>query len=167
LLGNYSDGRPIATLFGNGDYTVLSSSAKQGSHYTKLPLDHSELITEKEAIKTILSALQITYKDNQIKEGKKTKLMPSLVLLIKSKAHLQINTPNNKAINEEDGIVFVEGAKNGKYSIKVVSDQTDDYTIYAGQIGKKDKWETIKGKIKPQNPASKVDTYTLDVDLDK
>jgi hypothetical protein len=100
-------------------------------------------------------------------EGKKTKLVPSLVLLIKSKAHLQINTPNNKAINEEDGIVFVEGAKNGKYSIKVVSDQTDDYTIYAGQIGKKDKWETIKGKIKPQNPASKVDTYTLDVDLDK
>lgn len=161
LLGNYKDGQPKTVFYDAGDYTVLSKSASQDTDAEKLIFDHGEIITKKEAIKKILSLLNITYQENQIVEGQKTIISPSLIFLIKSPASMEVNF-NGKIYSQEDGIIFIEDAQSGDYQLKVKGEEKGQYAVIVGQIGNQtDQWTKIQGEITQEPPTSQIDIYPL------
>ncbi len=164
LLGNYPDGQPKSSLYDAGDYTVLSKSANQDSDSIKLNFDHEEVITKKEAISKILETFNIAFTDNQISEGQKTIISPSLIFLIKSPATMEV-VYNEQTYLEQDGMIFIENAIGGNYQLKVKGLENGAYTIIVGQIGKeKDLWNEIKGEITGNPPASQTDNYNIKFD---
>ncbi len=157
LLGNYSDGQPISSIYDAGDYTVLSSSASQDQDSIKLNFDHEEIITKKEAIKIILDILKITYSDSQVVEGEKTIISPSLIFLIKSPAKMTVKI-NDALYFEQDGIIFITGAQSGSYDLKVEGIEEGNYEVIIGQISENnDVWNRIYG----ETTASKIDNYKI------
>ena len=162
LFSNYKDGRPIESYSDNGDYTVLSQSAKvEGDEFQSLPLDHGEIIYKKEGIKKILDILGINYTEDQITEGSSTVLSPSLILMMKSPATMAV-TIGDKTYEEQDGIIFIENAESGDYKLTVNGLDYGYYEIQVGQISENnDIWETIEGKINQAPPTSQADKYVI------
>lgn len=161
LLDLYPDGRPVEDYYQIGDYTVLLSSAKAGNNQTILNLDHGEIIYKKEAIKKILDELNIVYQDNQIAEGRKTQIFPSLIFLIKSPAEMEVQF-QNQTYPEEEGMIFIENAKEGDYQLKVKGKEKGRYTVIIAQLtANDDLWSTIEGEITKEPPTSQIDTYSF------
>ncbi len=148
LLGNYLDGRPISSFNDDGDYLVLSSSARLNSPVV-LNLDHGEIIYKKEAIKQILELLNIPYSDSQIVEGKGTRLDQVLVFLIKSKGKMEVRLGKHKYA-DHNGIIIIENAQLGEYELKVKGKKEESDEIIVFQIGKdREVWEKIGRKNAP------------------
>jgi pimeloyl-ACP methyl ester carboxylesterase len=161
VLGNYSDGQPKSSLYGIGDYTVLSNSANQDQDSIKLDLDHGEIITKKDAIKNILHLLNVNFADDQIIEGQKTIISPSLIFMIKSPATMTVEF-NNSIYIEDEGIVFIPDAKSGNYNLKVKGVNKGKYEIIIGQISENnDLWERIDGEIIQSPAESQIDNYFI------
>jgi len=157
LLGNYSDGKPKEAYFDQGDYTVLSKSAKQDTDAEKLNLDHGALIYKKNGIRKILDLLQIKYADSQIVEGKGTQINSSLIFFIKSPATISVEF-NNQIYNEEDGIIFIPDAQSGNYNLKVQGTDKGKYEVIIGQISKNNElWDSINGETN----VSQIDEYNI------
>lgn len=164
VLGNYSDGRPKESYFDLGDYTVLSNSARQDTDAEKLNFDHGEIITKKEAIKKILSLLKINFSDNQIEEGEKTIISPSLIFLIKSPATMTVEFDNNTYV-EDDGIIFIPNAQSDSYELKVQGVDQGEYEVIVGQISENnDLWEKINDEITKSPASSQIDSYSINYD---
>jgi len=161
LLDLYPDGRPIENYYQIGDYTVTANSAQAGNNPIILSLDHGEIIYKKEAIKKILDELNINYQDNQIVEGAATKISPSLIFLIKSPAEMEVEF-NGQTFSEQEGMIFIESAQAGNYTLKVKGKETGRYTVIVGQITENnDLWSTIEGEITKTPPTSQIDVYQL------
>ncbi len=162
LFSNYKDGRPTDSFKSIGDYTVLKTSAEiEGDEFETLPLDHGEIIYKKEGIKKILETLQISYSEDQITEGASTILTPSLIFMIKSPAKMTV-TFGDKTYEEQDGMIFIENAESGSYSLSVQGLDLGYYEIQIGQISSlNDVWETIEGKIDRTPPSIQVDEYIV------
>jgi len=161
LLDLYPDGRPMENYHQIGDYTVTANSAQVGNNPITLNLDHGEIIYKKEAIKKILDELNISHQDNQIVEGAATQISPSLVFLIKSPAEMEVEF-NGQIFSEQDGIIFIENAQAGNYTLKVKGKENGRYTIVIGQITENDDfWSTIEGEITKTPPTSQIDNYTF------
>ena len=157
LLDYYPDGRPTGTKNEIGDYTVIAKSAKADTDFISLTLDHKELVYKTQGIKSLLDGLQISYQNNQITEGRGTKIFPSLLFLILSPATINIQF-NNQTYPEQDGIVFIEDAKPGNYLLKVIGTGQGQYSIVIAQIGNEnDVWSRIDGVISQ----SQIDNYTI------
>lgn len=167
IIGNYPDGRPVDNLLGPGDYTVLSKSASQDVDAVKYYFDHSEIITKKEALKSILDVLGIDYQENQIEEGAPTKVTPSLIFLMRSPAEMSVEY-NNSIVSEEDGIIFLQDAKTDAYTLKVRGKDLGKYQLIVWQITETDDlWEEIDGEIKTIEPNSQVDEYRIEFNRNK
>lgn len=161
LLDTYPDGRPEKQLFKTGDFTVTMESAGIGNNISTLQKDHGELIYSKEGIKKILDILNITYKEENIMEGKGTIITPSLFFLMMSPAQLQV-TFGDKTYEENDGILFIENAQTGSYIVSAKGKEKGRYTILIGQMGaNKDQWNKIEGEITQDPPSSQTDTYSI------
>lgn len=159
LLDYYPDGRPIENYYQNGDLTVISQSAKAGNNPLILNLDHGEIIYQKEAIKKILDALNINYQENQILEGGKTNIFPSLIFLLKSPAEIEVEF-NEERYQENEGMIFIENASAGIYTLKVKGKEKGRYTVIIGQLTtNNDLWTTIEGEISQTPPTSQIDIY--------
>lgn len=164
LLGNYSDGKPKESYSDLGDYLILSKSASQDTDSEKLYFDHEEIITKKEAIGKILKTLNINFTNDQISEGQKTIISPSLIFMIKSPATMEV-VFNGQTYPEQEGIIFIENVQSGDYQLKVKGIEKGQYTVMVGQIGKKkDLWNEIKGEITGNPPASQTDNYNIKFD---
>ncbi len=164
ILGNYQDGRPIELKMESGDGTVVSKSAyeKNDDAITFDSLNHGEIIYKKEPIKKILSLLNIDFQDDSIIEGRGTKISPSLILLIRSPAIMEVIGPDNKKYFEDDGIIFIEDAKEGIYQLKVKGIEKGGYQIIVGKIYEQnDAWEKINGDITSDNPSQEIDNYLI------
>ena len=161
LLGNYPDGKPKESYFDFGDYTILSKSAAQDTDSEKLHFDHGEIISKKEAIKKILGLLSISFSEGQIIEGQLTKISSSLIFMIKSPATMKVEFENNTYI-EDEGIIFIQNAQSGSYSLKVQGTDQGKYEIIIGQISENnDIWEKIYGEITKSPPSSQIDNYNI------
>lgn len=161
ILGNYFDGEPELSLYDFGDYTVLSDSANQDNDSVKLDFDHEEIITKKEAIKKILETLNINFNEDQITEGQKTIISPSLIFMIKSPATMQIEF-NSNTYDEEEGIIFIPNAQSGDYTLNVKGTDQGQYEIEVGQISENNEvWEKIYGEITLSPPSSQIDNYFI------
>lgn len=157
----YADGAPVETLFESGDYLVTSKSSREDSDYQILTADHTEIITEKDSLKKLLSSISVSYADSQITQGQKTTISPSLVFLIKSPATMEVVVGTN-TYSEEDGIIFIPGAATGNYTLKVKGTEAGNYTVIIGQISEtNDLWETVSGTITKNPPSSQIDTYSF------
>jgi hypothetical protein len=161
LLGNYKDGQPKTTNYDLGDYTVLSDSASQDTDSEKLNFDHGEIITKKEAIKKILSLLNINFSDDQIVEGQVTKISPSLIFLIKSPATMTVEFDKSIYV-ENEGIIFIPDAQSGSYDLKVQGVDKGKYEVIVGQISENnDLWDKIDGEIAQSPASSQIDNYNI------
>ncbi|MGB9707634.1 MAG: lipase family alpha/beta hydrolase, partial [Microgenomates group bacterium] len=167
-LGNYQDGQPIDIFYDYGDYTVLSKSANKDSDSQKLLFDHGEIITEKQSIKKILSALDLYAEDGQIINGNKTTISPSLIFFIKSPAEMVLQLPDSTFINEYEGMIFVENAQFGNYHLQIQGKEKGKYTLLVGQINSRDDlWETKEGEIIKDPPESQIETYPFNFNQEK
>ena len=161
LLDYYPDGRPTGTKNEIGDYTVIAKSAKADTDFISLTLDHKELVYKNQGIKSILNSLEIPHQDNQIVEGQKTKIFPSLIFLIFSPAKMEVDF-NDQIFLEEDGIVFIENAQAGNYLLKILGQDHGFYNVMIGQIGQtSDVWSNIAGNIKQIPPTDQIDSYVI------
>ncbi len=157
----YADGIPTQTVFEAGDYLVASKSSKEDSDYQILAADHTEIITEKDSIKKLLSLISVSYTDSQIAQGQKTTISPALIFLIKSPATMEVAIGEN-TYTEEDGIIFIPNAASGNYALNVKGTETGSYTVIIGQISEtNDLWETVSGAITKNPPSSQTDTYSF------
>lgn len=156
ILGIYPDGRPISSYNEVGDYLVLSDSARLNNPFV-LNFDHGEIIYKKESIKKILDLLDINYFDNQIIEGKFTKLDHSLIFFIKSKGKMEVEFNKQKYV-DQDGIIFIENAKNGNYRLKVKGSKKENDEVIVFRINKNnDSWE----KLSKKNAPGQVNHYNI------
>lgn len=161
LLGNYTDGQPVTSLYDVGDYTSLSKSANQDADSIKLTFDHEEIITKKDAISKILETLNINFTESQIIEGEKTTISPSLIFMIRSPAVMTVEFDSNEYV-EDEGIIIIPNAQSGNYTLHAHGTALGTYEITIGQISDtNDLWETINGEITSSPPSSQIDTYTI------
>ncbi len=165
LLDLYPDGRPIGSFGDTGDYLILAVSAGIGNNIkTFSTFDHGELIFKKDAIKEILTELNIPVTDNQIVESSPTIISPSLIFMIKSPATMEV-VYNGNSYQEHDGIIFIPGAQNGDYTLNIHGKENGHYTVLAGQIiANGDFWNTIDGDIIQTPPSNQTDTYHINFD---
>lgn len=157
----YPDGRPVDITQAIGDTTVVSSSAKADSDVKVLNAGHGELIYKKTGIKEIVSSLGLTASDSAITEGRATGLSPSLLFFIKSPATMTVDY-NGTTTSESDGMIFLENAESGTYTLKVTGTSKGKYTVVVGQIkADNDYWDNITGEITKDPPSSQIDSYTI------
>jgi len=161
----YPDGRPISKIVQPGDLTVTLPSSKIGNQSQTFNFDHGELIYKSDSIKVILDELGISYNDNEIIEGKKTVIFPSLIFLMMSPAKMEIIS-NNKIFEENDGIIFIENATSGNYQIKITGTEKGEYQVIIGQLTQdKDIWSKISGDISEDHPENQVISYYYNFDF--
>ncbi|MFN4212530.1 MAG: lipase family alpha/beta hydrolase [Microgenomates group bacterium] len=161
-LGNYQDGQPVDIYYEPGDYTVLSKSANKDTDSEKLNFDHGEIITKRESIKKILNKIDLFPEDGQIEEGRKTKISPSLIFLIKSPVKMTLKTPDSQLIEETDGIIFLDNPQSGNYQLQLQGIEKGKYTLIIGQItNQNDIWEIKEGEISQTPPSSQTDRYNF------
>ena len=159
LFGTYLDGHPLSSLSEDGDGVVLEkSSLNQIS--PALIKNHGEIIYSKESVKEILSHLQIPVQDTDIPPGKATMIFPAILTFIQSPAKMQI-TYKGKVTNEIDGMIYLENAENGNYSLQVVGDSNGEYKMSMWLIGaNSDKWF----QFSKSTSSGKRDEYTISFD---
>lgn len=161
LLDFYPDGKPVNSFSETGDYTVISRSAQAGNNPKILNLEHGELIYKSTGVKTILEKLDIPYQNNQLVEGRSTKITPSLIFFILSPAEIEV-VYNGNTYQETNGVIFIENYLAGEYVIKVKGKEPGQYTIVIGQLNQgSDNWLTIQGEIKETSPTTQTDIYRL------
>ena len=139
LFNIYNDGHPQSLWKEEGDgVTLLKSSLNQiNSPPTS---NHGEIIYSKENIKTILSQLSIQTTDADIPAGKATTIFPAILAFIQSPATLEIE--HNGSINKEnEGMIWIQNAENGMYTLTVTGVESGQYTVSIWLIGETDdKW---------------------------
>jgi len=150
LFDVYADGHPISSWKDKGDETtIFKSSLNQASPI--LQANHGEIIYGKEAIKTILSKLNIPAQDSDIPEGKATSIFPAIFSFIQSPATITIDHAGT-SYPEIDGKIHIQQAENGTYDLTVTGQSQGEYTVSIWLIGSgDDKWiqfkkNTILGK---------------------
>lgn len=158
LLGNYTDGRPVISFNELGDGIVLRNSAGIGESQTLDNFDHGQIISDKNSIKKIFNELGVNYSDNQIVSGRGTVVTPSVIFMMKSPAGMSVVDPAGNIFNETDGLIFIPGAIDGNYQLKITGMETGIYTLIIGKIGvTEDNWETYTGRTFQ----GKVDDYSI------
>lgn len=168
LLGNYLDGKPVASIFAKGDNTILTASAKvEGDPDSySFNLDHGQMIYKKDPIAKILTLLQVPFTSDKISEGQGTNVNPALIFTIKSPAKMEV-VSDAATYQENDGIIFIPDAAAGTYQLKITGTDLGKYTVYAGQVAKQnDVWDTIQGEISQITPIPQIDNYTINFNSD-
>lgn len=162
LLDLYPDGHPTSLFFNIGDTVVLSQSAKAGTSFVSINLDHGELVRKSQGIQSILANLSIPYQNSQIQEGVSTTIFPSLIFLMLSPALMNV-THEGTTYPEYEGLIFIENASSGSYVVNARGIEKGRYTILIGQIAQgKTRWSFLEGEIRNDNPSTQIDTYAID-----
>ena len=64
--------------------------------------------------------------------------------------------------SETDGMIFLENAESGTYTLKVTGTGKGSYTVVVGQItADNDYWDNITGQITAEPASSQTDYYTI------
>jgi len=164
LLDLYPDGRPTKNSYQIGDGLILSTSAKIGNSYKEFNLNHGEIIYKKEPISSILDVLSLSYQTDQIIEGQGTQISPSIIFLVMSPVFITVQN-NLQSYSEKDGLLIIDNAPSGKYTITAVGKDYGKYSIIIGKLGtKNDSWTRIDGEITQDPPSSQSDIYEIDFD---
>lgn len=156
LLNIYPDGRPVSSWQEDGDGVIpLKSTLNQ---IVLAPVqNHGEIIYSKESIKTILSNLNMQVQDSDIPIGKGTTIFPAILAFIQSPATIKISR-NGVTTEENEGMIWIQNAENGTYSLQVTGQSEGEYTISIWLIGEADdKWI----QFKKQTVSGKIDEYTI------
>ena len=162
LLGFYSEGRPVETIFKFGDNTVPLESASLANNQT-LSMDHGEIIRKKGAIKKILDELKINYQEDQIVEGQAVDLFSSLFFLIMSNAKLEVEWQGQNYQGDQ-GLIHLSDYHNEPFKVRALGISPGNYKILIGYLrNSKSQWFWIKGTVPEQDPDSYFQEYTFSV----
>ncbi|MBI3619909.1 alpha/beta fold hydrolase [Candidatus Roizmanbacteria bacterium] len=163
LFDLYPDGRPGTSFSTPGDGIIIVPTVSFGSQPQTLALDHQELIFKTDGIKTVLNDLAIPFNDSQIIEGRRTTLSPSLLFFIRSPATIEVADQKGVIYPETDGMIFIENAALGNYTLTARGVENGQYSIVIGELGSaSDSWNVIESSIVATPPSSQVDTYQVD-----
>ncbi|NCN58552.1 hypothetical protein GW940_01390 [Candidatus Microgenomates bacterium] len=166
IRGVYMHGRPTTVLISApGDKTVLAESASvTNENYIDIPLDHKGLIYSREGIQKILEVLGIVVELDDITAGQPTNFKPSLSLLMRSPATINITDQNNQVISSGDKFVFIPNYDSGNYKVEVVGTDKGSYELVVGQITENSThWESFE-ETTTQN---EIDTYNISINPDQ
>lgn len=147
LTNTYADGHPHEVWMEDGDGVVLLKSTLN-QHIPVSFLNHGETIFDKENLKIIFSSLGIDLQDHEILEGRETQIFPAILALIQSPATIKIEY-GNSIENENEGMIWLQGAQNGTYKLTVTGIEDGEYTLSVWLIGENDdKWIQFKKTAK-------------------
>ncbi len=167
ILGNYIDGQPNSVLYDNGDGTALEKTANINLNSYEYNLNHNEIVYKKGPIKKMFEIANIEISDENISEGARTIISPSLIFFIKSPANIEVLFNENKYI-EKDGMIFIPNAETGQYKLNIKGIDKGEYTVIIGQItNENDIWDTINGEIVKEPPNSQIDSYIVSFNAEK
>ena len=108
--------------------------------------------------------LEINVKANEITEGSKTIINPSIIFVMKSPAIMKVIYKDQEYL-EKDGLIFIENAEYGNYEVKVTGKDNGLYTILIGMTNSTNtNWIELDGKIDNIIPSLQVDDYTIKFD---
>jgi hypothetical protein len=159
LFDIYSEGHPLSTWKEEGDGSILLKSALN-QQVPALQGDHGETIYSTEAIKAILSKLNIPVLDADIPPGKSTAIFPAILAFIQSPAAIQIHRTGT-VYSENDGMIHIQQAENGLYQLEVSGTTDGDYVLSVWLIGATDdKWI----QFKKATHQGKKDVYVVSFD---
>ncbi|MFA6005291.1 MAG: alpha/beta fold hydrolase [Patescibacteria group bacterium] len=154
-------GNPIKSILKPGDGVILGLSSRIGPQTIELKGNHGEIIYTKANLKRLLNALDIGYRDEQIQEGRGTKLDQSILVLVRSPVSVTVEHAG-KTYSESQGIVFIENAQSGGFTIRARGTGVGKYSLVIGQLfNGQSVWKTIQGEITNTDPGSEEDVYTL------
>ncbi len=160
LLDLWPDGRPYKTINGAGDGTVLVKSARwQNVDYSKLRLNHHQIISDPTAVSKIMELLD--YPEASIAQTEppypNNKL---LIFYLASPAQLSVDnlTPANNNLQ----FIVIPNPENKTYQAKLTGIEKGTYHLYLGQITPKGSfWQTYQGEIQPDEEK----VYQLQINL--
>ncbi len=143
LQNIYQDGHPLNSWQEDGDGVVLLKSSL--NQITPAPQsNHGEIIFSRENIKVLLSSLNINVQDSDIPNGKSTQIFPAILAFIQSPATIEIEH-NGELQKENEGMIWIQNAENGKYRLNVNGVESGEYTASVWLIGESsDKWFQFK-----------------------
>ncbi len=156
LLNLWPDGKPIQTLFGVGDQTVLRSSSYLGNdNPLEFPLEHKELVHDDQPLEEILKEIGISNPViPTLAPGYK---LPSasdmLIFYLASPAVLEVedlNTGQTYTPEEDDlQMVYIDHPQNpNDYLAKLTGIADGTYHLYLGQLTPQGSyWQTYQGEI--------------------
>lgn len=148
LLSKWEDGKPIETLFENGDLTVLTKSAQiPGENPETLSLNHEELARNEEGIGKIMQLLDIP--EVKLEEGSSLKITPSLLFLLGSPATIKVTDPNGFVFSGGlDNVIFISPASEGDYLVQITPLTFGNFELFLGQETETNSfWKKIDGKL--------------------
>ena len=163
IRGVYMHGRPTTVLISApGDQTVLAESASiTNDSFIDIPFDHKGLIYSQQGIQKILETLGIAIEINNITAGQPTNFKPSLSLLMRSPATINITDQNNQVVSSNDKFVFIPNYDSGNYKVEVVGTDEGTYELIIGQVTEdSNHWESFE-ETTTQN---EIDTYNISID---
>ncbi len=153
LLGLWPDGKPLKTIFGIGDETVLRLSSYLGTEPNyEYPLEHKELINEDEPLTQILKSLGIN-SPQLAGENNIPSADDMLIFYLASPAELQIENigtgetyvPQNPNIQ----MVYLNYPENAEeYTAELFGTGDGQYHLYVGQLTPQGSfWRSYGGEI--------------------
>jgi tetratricopeptide (TPR) repeat protein len=169
LLGLWPDGKPLKTIFGIGDETVLRSSSYLGSELTyEYPLEHKELINDDLSLTEIFKSLGINSPQLAVSNQPPT-VDDMLIFYLASPAELEIKNigtgqtyvPQNPDIQ----MVYLNYPENVKeYTAKLNGTGDGQYHLYVGQLTEEGSfWRSYGGEIS----FGEEKYYNFEIDLNR
>ncbi len=172
ILGQWEDGKPKEEIFSDqGDLTVLLKSASISDVPAfQVAGTHDAIMQNEQGLNQILQALDLNFSPTV-----NTLSLPELPLLafwLHSPAYIKV-TGNGKDVgyqtgvcntcfySEEDGLILINNAPNGKYHINLTpKNGGGNYSLDIGQVTLNgDFWHSLVGEIKTEDK-----NYTINFD---
>ena len=134
-LGNWTDGKPVSETVASGDGIVTQTRATlAGATPAAFAKNHSQIISSKESIDSILTSLGISHGDSDITPGGSTKLSPGVIFLMRSPATLNISL-GTSSYDATDGIIFLPDPSSSPYTATIKGTDTGTYHFDILQLG--------------------------------
>ncbi len=167
LLDLYPDGVPVKTVYLDGDGIVTASSSSLPGTTTFMTANHGEIIYASESLQKLMTMLNVPATADKIVSGKQTVASPSLFFLVMSPAEIEVEY-KGVVYKEQEGIVLVENAQSGLYTLSAKGKEQGTYKVLIGQfVNHEVLWSHVSGQITAADPSSQIDRYTIVFDSHK
>lgn len=143
ILGYWPDGEPVSFEKGDGDGTVLTSSATLGQNINMLS-KHGELVSG--GTVAILNELGLNgltpiAENNVDLNGK-------LLFYIGSPAYLNVNCGGGiTAVSDDLGFALVDGSKSMVCKVNIIGTDNGTYHLVTGKVGDDSSWHYFENEI--------------------
>jgi pimeloyl-ACP methyl ester carboxylesterase len=167
VMDRWEDGKPISTLFAEGDGTVILQSALADFSNTQ-EIDntsHNQIINSKESLEKIFDQLGLD-KNKIITNTNSGSYRKVFIASLRSPGKLQVCNNSNVCNNdlgiliEDQDLFFLPGYNGQDLTVSIKEDgETGDYHLYLGKLDDyESQWKKIFGSI---DESGEVDVFLI------